>query len=141
MRTPLNSALLAIVLPFALAAQGPNTSGTWVSESDPSITWVIAQTPEDIHVQEINGDKTEADFTCPLSGRVCEAKENGHSETIMMYFNGGKLVMLRERGSDSSKEWLTVSADGNVLTIEGVPLSSKDKASKTSFRRKSGLKS
>jgi hypothetical protein len=134
-------ALPAVVFPCVLAAQGLNVSGTWLCEANASLKWVISQEPEAIHVQELNEGKVEADFTCPLNGKACAVKENSHSETIMMYFNGTKLVEIRERGGDALKQWLTVSADGKTLTVETVPLSSNQKTSKVSFRRQSNLMS
>ncbi len=92
----LSSILLASLFPAVLSAQGPNVSGTWVSESNASLKWVIEQTPEAIHIQEINADKREADFTCPLGGRVCDVKEDHRSEKVMIYFNSGKLVEIRD---------------------------------------------
>jgi len=138
---PLSSILLAAALPYVVAAQGPNISGTWISESDAASKLVISQRPEAIHVEEINAGKTESDFTCALGGSACEVKENRRSEKIMMYFNGGKLVEIRERGGVAFKEWLTVSADGGTLTVESVPLSSSQRKTKILFRRQSGLTS
>jgi predicted ATP-binding protein involved in virulence len=129
--------LLSIALPVALAAQTPDFSGTWQSDSNAAQKWVLDQKDGHIHVQEMNGDRVEADFTCALNGQECAAKENGRSEKIMMYFNGDKLVEIRERNAVSSKQRLTVSGDGKTLTVETVPLSSDQKAETTSFRRQS----
>jgi hypothetical protein len=137
----LSSVFVASLFPALLSAQGPNISGIWTSESTASLKWVIEQTPETIHIQEINGGKSEADFTCPLGGRVCDVKEDHRSEKVMIYFNAGKLVEIRERDGDASKEWLTVSPDGNTLTVETVPLSSSEKLNKTLFHRQSNVTS
>jgi hypothetical protein len=127
--------IAAAALPFALAAQTPDVSGTWLSDSDASLKWVLDQTPSEIHVKQISGDKVEADFTCPLSGRDCKIKGGERSETIMMYFNGAKLVEIRERGNNTAKFWFIVSADGKTLSISTVPLTSNEKAETTSFHR------
>lgn len=52
-----------------------------------------------------------------------------------MYFNGAKLVEIRERGESAIKQWLTVSADGKTLTVETVPLVSGAKPETASFHR------
>jgi hypothetical protein len=129
--------LLAIALPLIATAQTKDFSGTWQSDSNASQKWVLDQKDGRIHVQEMNGGRVEADFTCALNGQECAAKENGRSEKIMMYFNGDKLVEIRERNAVSSKQRLTVSDDGKTLTVETVPLSSDQKAETLSFRRQS----
>lgn len=126
--------LLAVFLP-ALAAQTPDVSGTWRSDSNASMKWILNQKTGNIHVQELSGNKVEADFTCSLSGTECKVKENGHSEKLIMYFNGAKLVKISERGSSSIEQRLTVSADGKTLTVETVPLAPYQKVETLLFHR------
>jgi len=127
--------ILLVASSMALAAQTPDVSGTWQSDSNASVKWVLEQKDGKIHVQEMNGEKVETDFTCSLSGTECAVKEGGHSEKMMMYFNGPKLVEIRERGSDTLKRRLSVSDDGKKLTVETVPLSALDKSETESFHR------
>ena len=129
--------LVFVAMSGTLAAQTPDVSGTWLSNSDASLKWIINQKSGTIHVQELMGDKVEADFTCPLTGQECAAKEGGHSEKVMMYFNGTKLVEISEHGSSSVKKRLVLSPDGKTLTVNTVPLSSDQKAETISFRRQS----
>ena len=137
MRTNVKLLVVAILLgaPIAAVAQEPNVSGTWLAASNAAEKWIFDQKSGEIHVKELMGDKVKADFTCTLDGNECNAKEKGHSEKIMMYFNGSKLVEIRERNGDAVKQRITVSADGKTLTVETVPLSSSQKAKTYSFRR------
>lgn len=130
--------LLAAALPssFAFAGQTPNLSGTWLADSNGSLKLIFDQKDGNIHVQEVEGDKVKADFTCTLNGQECSVKEDGHSEKVMLYFNGTKLVEIRERGPETIKQRFGVSDDGKTLTEETVPLSSTQKAETLSFRRK-----
>jgi hypothetical protein len=116
------------------AAQTPDVSGTWVEDSHAK-KWVIDQKDSAIHIQEFDGNRVEADFSCALNGKQCDVKEDGHAEKIMVYFNGAKLVEIRERGSNTVKQRLSVSPDGKTLTVETVPLSASQKAETLSFRR------
>ena len=52
--------------------------------------WILDQKGDQLHVQEVTGNKVETDFTCSLLGTECVAKKGGHSEKISMYFNGAK---------------------------------------------------
>jgi hypothetical protein len=90
-----------------------------------------------MHIKETSAGKTESDFTCSLDGQECAAKQDGHAMKVMLYFNGAKLVEIRERGSETLKQRLEVSADGKTLTVETVPLSSSQKEEKSSFSRQS----
>jgi hypothetical protein len=126
--------LLAASLATAFAGQ-PDVSGTWLADSNGSLKLIFTQQADTLHVQEVEGDKVKADFTCSLNGKECSIKQDGHSEKVMMYFNGPKLVEIRERGSDTVKQRFTVSDDGKTLTEEIVPLSSTQKAETLSFRR------
>jgi hypothetical protein len=129
--------MTALLAAIPLAAQTPDLSGTWLAESNASQKWVLTQKDGKIHVKEMAGDKVEADFTCSLSGEECVAKENGHREKIEMYFNGPKLVEIRERGGQTIKQRLAVSDDGKTLTVEEVPLSSTQKGETRLFHRQS----
>lgn len=126
--------LLAGVAAAPLLAQTPNLSGTW---QDGNQKWVISQDNNKIHVQEVNGDKTEADYTCTLDGQECKAKEDGKAEKIMMYFNGDKLVKICERGSSTLKQRLEVSSDGKTLNVETVPLDSSQRGETVAFHKQS----
>jgi len=126
---------ITILSGLALAAQTPDLSGTWVADSNGSEKWVLDQKPDKMHIQEMSGGKVETEFTCPLDGQECSAK--GHHEKIMMYFNGTKLVEIREHGNGSTKQRLAVSPDGKTLTVETVPLSSDQKAETVQFHRES----
>jgi uncharacterized protein YycO len=127
--------ILAVFTSFPLFAQTPDLSGTWVADSNSSQKWVLTQKDNQIHVQKMNGDKVETNFTCSLAGLECKAKENGRSEKITMYFNGSKLVEIEERGDETIKSRMAVSSDGKILTIETVPLSTNQRTEVASFRR------
>ncbi len=120
---------------MTLAAQTPDLSGTWVADSNGSEKWVLDQKPDKMHIQEMSGGKVETEFTCPLDGQECSSKS--HHEKIMIYFNGSKLVEIREHGNASTKQRLAVSPDGKTLTVETVPLSSDQKAETVEFHRES----
>jgi hypothetical protein len=131
----MRSIVLTLLAGITLAAQTPDLSGTWVADSNGSEKWVLEQKQDKMHVRELSGDKVESEFTCSLDGQECA--EKGHHEKIMMYFNGAKLVEIRERGNGSTKQRLAVSADGKTLTVETVPLSSDQKAETMMFHRQS----
>jgi hypothetical protein len=132
------AAMLTGVFSAGIVAQtptDPDVSGTWVQSSNEAIKWTFAQKDNKMHVQEMNGDKVIADFTCSLGGQECEVTEDGRPEKIMMYYNGPKLVAIRERGNDAVKQRISVSADGKTLQMETVPLSAAQKSETLTFER------
>ena len=135
MRATICTCVLAVATSVTLMAQTPDLSGTWQNQTNGAQKWVLEQKTDKIHIKEMVGDKVEADFTCSLSGQECPAKLDGHSEKVTMYFNGSKLVELRERGSETIKQRLELSADGKTLTVETVPLDSNQKTETETFRR------
>ncbi len=79
--------ILAVFLSasFSLSAQTasqPDVSGTWVSETNGDVTWVLSEKDDALHVIEKTGDKPSADFTCPLNGQSCDVKIAGHSGKV-----------------------------------------------------------
>jgi hypothetical protein len=131
---------IALVVPMLLAAQTPgrpDVSGTWIEQSNGANKWILAEKDGSMHVTEMTGDKVETDFICPLTGRECEIKQQGRPEKMMVYYNGNKLVEIREGRDGVEKKRLSVSSDGKTLNVEIVPLSSKDKKETLSFQRQS----
>jgi hypothetical protein len=137
-------AKLAIVVlsgTFAAAAFGqasnapPDISGSWVNTANGANKMVLTEKDGKLRVQEFNGgDKPAADYLCALDGRECAVKEDGRSEKVMVYFNGPKLVEIKERGNDTVKRRFTLSADGKTLEVEMVPLSGEQKPEKLTFQ-------
>ena len=63
------SLLILIAAAAGLAAQTttqPDVSGTWVEQSKGDTKWVLTEKDGAIHVQEMNGDRVDVDFTCPV---------------------------------------------------------------------------
>jgi hypothetical protein len=138
LRTIFIAATLAGAFSVGMLAQTstePDVSGTWVQSSNGAIKWILAQKDGKMHVQEMNDSRVVGDFTCALSGQECEVKEDGRSEKVMLYYNGSKLVAIRVRGDDATKQRLSVSSDGKTLQVETVPLSASQKAETLTFQR------
>jgi hypothetical protein len=139
MRFEVASVILAGVLAVGALGQSNATSGAlsgvWVSSSDSAMKLTLDAKDNQIHFQETNGGKLVIDYTCPTSGQECQAKEDGHTEKVMVYFNGPKLVELTERGSEVDKRRFELSPDGNTMQLEIIPLSSSGKTETMKFQR------
>ncbi len=120
---------------FGQAPSGASLSGTWVAENNGEVKWLLTETDHDIHIKEMLGERVEADFTCPINGQECAVKIDGHSEKIMVYYNGDKLVELFEGPNGPDKKRLSVSADGKTLTVETVPMSAQQRKETIVFQK------
>jgi hypothetical protein len=119
--------LLAIALAplsFAQAASDPDLSGTWLDSSNSAEKITFNEKGDKIQVREQDGDKVLADYTCNLSGQQCNVKEAGHPVKVMIYYNGSKLIEIKERGSDVEKRRFSLGQDGKTMLVETIPLSS-----------------
>ena len=132
----------AVVLSFCTSAYvfgdapaSPDFSGTWQSESDGAVKWVLKQDDGKIHIQELRGSGVEADYSCPLGGTECNIEDSGHSEKTCLYFNGPKLVELRTRGEDVVKRRFTLSDGGKTMELELLPISPPGKTEKLAFQK------
>ena len=135
--------LAVLILAFALtpisfaqaASSPPDLSGTWLDTSNAAVKLALTEKGDKIQVREMDGDKVTADYTCALSGEQCETKEDGRPVKVMMYFNGSKLVEIKERGSDVEKRRFSLGQDGKTMQVETIPLSSSGKSSTQSYRK------
>lgn len=121
---PLTIGLLFSSFIVFAQSQHPDLSGTWLGEKKADMKWTFSEKDDSIHFLEMNGDKVESDFTCPLDGQECKAKVEGHTQTITLYFNGDKLVEICEGHRGTEKRRFSVSPDGKTLSVEIIPMSS-----------------
>ena len=135
--------LTFLILGFAFAsisfaqagASDPDLSGTWVDKSNSALKYVFNEKGDKIQVQESDGDRMIANYSCNLSGSECAVKEDGKPVKVMIYYNGAKLIEIRERGNDVEKRRFSLGADGKTLVMEIIPLSSGGKTSTRTFQK------
>jgi hypothetical protein len=139
----LKGTLAVLILAFALApisfaqaaSSAPDLSGTWLDTSNGALKLALTEKGDKIQVRETDGDRVTADYTCALSGEQCDVKEDGHPVKVMIYYNGSKLVEIKQRGSDVEKRRFSLSDDGKTMQVESIPLSSSGKSSTHTYRK------
>jgi hypothetical protein len=136
------AALAAIFAAGAYAQSNtatPDVSGTWLNNADAASKLVLTEKDGKLRIQELSSDKPVADYTCAMDGKECTVKESGHSEKVMIYYNGPKVVEIKERGEETVKRRFAVGSDGKTLEVEIIPLSGPQKPEKQTFQREPAL--
>jgi hypothetical protein len=110
-------------------------SGTWVDQSNAGSKIVLLEKGDKIQVREMDGDRVLGDYTCNLSGSQCVVKEDGRSVNVMIYYNGSKLVEIKERGNDVEKRRFTLADDGKTMQVELIPLSGEGKTIRRTYQK------
>lgn len=109
----------------------PDLNGTWKLEPAQSeihsrvpsaMTWQIEQTDDGIHMVELEENKNAGDWHCGTDGKDCKVKDEGHNVTMSFYYNGPVLVELETEGENITKRRISVSKDGNQMSVEVIHL-------------------
>jgi hypothetical protein len=108
--------------------------GSWV-QSGGSNGWIINSAADGLHITEIEGSGTVADYQCKLDGHDCDVKVSGHKVAISMYFNGAILVQIETRGDQIVKRRFTVEPAGNTLKVETIPMMAHAQPEEMEFER------
>ncbi len=120
--------------------------GSWQlqdSEDNGSATsWTFSDKGKGLHVTEMEGPSTLADFDCHVAGTPCEIKISGKTATLSQWFNGAMLVQMETKGSDVVKRRFSVVSQTDpatdVMEVEIVPITPSGKAKTLHFKRTQG---
>jgi len=120
------------------AAEGSretHLTGSWVLQGDPKVTLNVDESDGKIHVTEKKGDEVTLEYACNTDGKDCNAKDEGHSAKISIWFNGPKLVELETRGSHVTRRRFVAAEDGKSLSVEVSPIAPQGKSETLEFAR------
>ena len=108
--------------------------GSWV-QSGGNNGWIIDKAADGLHITQIEGSGTVADYKCNLDGHDCDVKVSGHKAAISMYFNGSILVQIETKGDQIVKRRFTVEPAGNTLKVETIPMMAHAQPEEMEFER------
>ena len=98
-------------------------------------TWTLKDTGSSIHLSNSTNAATVVEFECNTEGKECAVKHAGHSSKVSMWFNGAKLVELETTGNQVVKRRFTVTADGDTMELETIPVVPTGSGETTHFKR------
>jgi hypothetical protein len=109
--------------------------GNWV-QSGGNNEWIIDSSADGLHIKQVEGTGTVADYQCNLEGHDCDVKISGHKAAISMYFNGAILVQIETKGDQIVKRRFSVLPAGNTLKVETIPMMAHAQPEEMDFERK-----
>lgn len=126
--------LSPVVMPVHADEQADRASlvGSWV-QSGGNHAWIINSNANGLHMTQIEGSGTIADFDCDTMGQKCDVKISGHKATVSMYYNGSALVQLENKDGDIVERKFTVS--GSSLKVEVTPMTGRLQTENLEFQR------
>ena len=127
----------------------PNLSGSWklapgqneAGQSRNDVSLLIDEKGDNIHVKETRGPDSKDDvseFTCTTLGKECAMQDGGDKATVLVYYNGPLLVILKTHGRKGSvveKQRLSLSPAGDALNMEVMRLEPESKTEKLTFAK------
>jgi hypothetical protein len=108
--------------------------GSWV-QSGGNNAWIIKDAADGLHITQIEGSGTVADYQCSLSGNDCDVKVGGHKAAISMYFNGAILVQIETKGDQIVKRRFSIEPSGSTLKVETIPMGAHAQTEEMEFER------
>jgi len=115
-------------------ADRANLIGSWV-QSGGNNAWIIDAAADGLHITQIEGSGTVADYKCNLDGNDCDVKIGGHKAAVSMYYNGAILVQIETKGSQIVKRRFSVLPSGASMKVEVIPMAAHVQTEEIQFER------
>jgi len=99
-------------------------TGSWVMQKNGggAVTWTFSNGATALHITEMEGATTIAEFDCPVNGSNCDVKLSGKKATVSMYYSGPALIELETKGDKVIKRRFSVLPTG-VMKVEVTAMS------------------
>lgn len=121
------------------ADQRAKLTGSWQIQTQganvPS-TYTLKPVDDGIQISGAEGGKVVVDVNCKMA-QNCKIKDAGHSATVMLYFNGPKLVENETIGSRVVRKRFSIT-DDNTMQLEIIPIDPEGKTEVVTFKRAAG---
>ena len=134
--------LMPAVLLFAGVAFGDTVAdrarliGKW-QQDDPAgkAVWVLESKGDNLQITHSDGAQKPSEYVCNTMGRECTVQDAGKKVHLSLWYSGPKLVEMETRGSDVLKRRFAVSANGDTMEVEVIPIVPAGKTEVLHFKR------
>ena len=116
--------LVVLALSSSVFADGAGDraklAGDWQPQDNSGPSWVVQNNADNVRITRLDNGQKVADYECNTMGRDCDAKINGRSGKVSMWYSGAILIVMETRGTEIVERHLR--ADGDKLEIEVLPI-------------------
>jgi hypothetical protein len=120
--------------------QRAKLAGSWriqTAGSKEASAYTLQALEDGMRISGTDEGKVIVDVNCKMA-QECKIKDEGHSATATMYFNGAKLVENVTLGSRVVRKRYSVTDDGNTMQLEVIPIEPDGKTEVIVFKRVAG---
>ena len=110
------------------------------SASAESAAWSFSAQGDSVKVTETESGNTVVDFVCGTDGTPCNVKISGKKASVSLWYNGRKLVVLEQRGSDAVERKFAIASAEDQMEVEVLQMGPGGKSETLKFKRASGSK-
>jgi hypothetical protein len=137
------TACLSLAILFCAAARADDTTdrgklmGSWQMEAaaTDAAGWSFSPQGDSVKVTEVESGNTVADFVCGTDGTPCNVKISGKKASVSLWYNGPKLVVLEQRGSETVERKFMVATVGDQMQVEVLQMGPGGKNETLKFKR------
>jgi len=138
----------SLALLFCAAACADDTAdrgklmGSWQIEpaAEAGAQWSFTAQGDSVKVTEVESGSKVADFVCGTNGTPCDVKISGKKTSVSLWYNGRKLVVLEQRGSDAVERKFMIATTEDQMDVEVVQMGPGGKSETLKFKRSAAAK-
>jgi hypothetical protein len=111
--------------------------GSWQTEpaTSEAAQWSFSPQGDSVKVTETESGNTVADFVCGTDGTACNVKISGKKASVSLWYNGPKLVVLEQKGSDAVERKFAIAPAGDQMEVEVLQMGPGGKSETLKFKR------
>jgi hypothetical protein len=134
---------LSVAILFCAAGRADDTTdrgklmGSWQMEAAAAAGagWSFTAQGDSVKVTEVESGNTVADFVCGTDGTPCNVKISGKKVSVSLWYNGPKLVVLEQRGSETVERKFMVANVADQMQVEVLDMATGGKSETLKFKR------
>ena len=116
--------------------------GSWQTEpaAAEAAQWSFTAQGDSVKVTEMASGSMVADFVCGTDGTPCNVKIAGKKASVSLWYNGPKLVVLEQRGSETVERKFAIAAVADQMDVEVLQMAPGGKSETLKFKRSTAAK-
>jgi hypothetical protein len=116
--------------------------GSWRTEpaAAEAVQWSFSPQGDSVKVTQVESGNTVADYVCGTDGTPCAVKISGKKASVSLWYNGPKLVVLEQKGSDAVERKFMIAPAGDQMEVQVLQMGPGGKTETLKFKRSEAAK-